>query len=125
MSTFVAAEAERFLRQVHAERAELGDPALRIEQARAEIAETGSYTHSTTELSHGARLAWRNNTRCIGRLYWNSLVVRDCRHVADPPPGVRRVRRAPAAGHQRRADPTRGYGLRPRHGAASRPAHPQ
>jgi nitric-oxide synthase len=85
VSTFVAAEAERFLRQVHAERAELGDPALRIEQARAEIAETGSYTHSTTELSHGARLAWRNNTRCIGRLYWNSLVVRDCRHVADPP----------------------------------------
>lgn len=31
----------------------------------------------------GARAAWRNANRCIGRLYWRSLVVRDKRHVHD------------------------------------------
>jgi nitric-oxide synthase len=40
--------------------------------------------HTIAELTHGARLAWRNNTRCIGRLYWKSLIVRDRRQVADP-----------------------------------------
>lgn len=35
------------------------------------------------ELEFGARVAWRNNARCIGRLFWRSLLVRDCRHVAD------------------------------------------
>lgn len=32
-------------------------------------------------LEHAGRVAWRNATRCIGRLYWRSLVVRDLRHV--------------------------------------------
>ena len=35
------------------------------------------------ELGFGARVAWRNNARCIGRLYWRSLQVRDCRDIAD------------------------------------------
>jgi nitric-oxide synthase len=83
VSTFVATEAERFLWETYAERPELGDPVPRIDEVRAEIAETGTYTHTTAELSHGARLAWRNNSRCIGRLYWNSLVVRDYRHIED------------------------------------------
>lgn len=38
---------------------------------------------TTEELGFGARVAWRNNARCIGRLYWRSLLVRDCRHIAD------------------------------------------
>jgi nitric-oxide synthase len=29
----------------------------------------------------GAKLAWRNHTRCIGKLYWRSLIVRDRRHL--------------------------------------------
>ena len=45
----------------------------------AEIAETGTYTHTTEELTVGARLAWRHNTRCIGKLYWRGLTVRDFR----------------------------------------------
>jgi Nitric oxide synthase, oxygenase domain len=28
-----------------------------------------------------ARVAWRNSSRCIGRLYWRSLRVRDRRHI--------------------------------------------
>ena len=30
------------------------------------------------------RVAWRNAAKCIGRIAWNTLIVRDCRHVTDP-----------------------------------------
>jgi hypothetical protein len=33
----------------------------------AEIDETGTYSHTSDELQFGARLAWRNSNRCIGR----------------------------------------------------------
>ena len=33
------------------------------------------------ELSYGAKLAWRNSNRCIGRLFWDSLNVEDARNV--------------------------------------------
>ena len=49
----------------------------------AEIAETGTYVHTAEELTVGARLAWRHNTRCIGKLYWRGLTVRDLRDVTD------------------------------------------
>lgn len=32
-------------------------------------------------LEHAGRVAWRNSTRCIGRLFWRSLVVRDLRQL--------------------------------------------
>ncbi|MCD9021901.1 nitric oxide synthase oxygenase [Cohnella silvisoli] len=38
---------------------------------------TGTYTHTIEELTYGARVAWRNNSRCIGRLFWESLEVID------------------------------------------------
>ncbi|MFD5075081.1 nitric oxide synthase oxygenase [Streptomyces sp. NPDC058371] len=76
-------EAVEFLTLRHAEE-RLGDPARRIAAVRAEIAETGTYRHTTAELVHGARVAWRNANRCIGRLYWRSLTVRDRRDVRDP-----------------------------------------
>jgi nitric-oxide synthase len=50
----------------------------------AEIAATGTYRHTTAELTFGARVAWRNSSRCIGRLYWRSLKVRDQREVSAP-----------------------------------------
>lgn len=53
-------------------------------QIRHEIDTTGSYTHTVEELTFGARVAWRNSARCIGRLYWNSLRVRDRRDVTEP-----------------------------------------
>lgn len=49
-----------------------------------EIAATGTWTPSFEELEHGARMAWRNNARCIGRLFWPSLRVRDRRHLVEP-----------------------------------------
>lgn len=56
----------------------------RLRQVHEEIDSSGSYAHSIDELTFGARLAWRNSARCIGRLYWNSLRVRDRRHVSAP-----------------------------------------
>lgn len=56
----------------------------RLREVYAEIDETGSYTQTLEELTFGARVAWRNADRCIGRLYWKSLHVRDFRHVRRP-----------------------------------------
>ena len=76
----VAHAAAMFVRQHHAEQ-ELGDPAARLAEVDAELAATGTYTHTPQELAFGARVAWRNANRCIGRLYWQSLRVRDLRHL--------------------------------------------
>lgn len=77
-------EAVRFLRLFHTENPEAGPLARRLDQVRADVALTGTYTHTEAELAFGARVAWRNSGRCIGRLYWKSLAVRDCRDVTDP-----------------------------------------
>ncbi|WP_410489212.1 nitric oxide synthase oxygenase [Bacillus changyiensis] len=53
----------------------------RLQNVKNEINETGSYTHTKEELEHGARMAWRNSSRCIGRLFWNCLSVIDKRDV--------------------------------------------
>lgn len=53
----------------------------RIEQIRQEIEETGTYKHAFEELVHGARMAWRNSNRCIGRLFWERLHVLDAREA--------------------------------------------
>lgn len=75
-------EAEDFIRLFHREEA-VGDPEARIAAVRAEIDETGTYRHTRAELVYGARVAWRNSNRCIGRLYWRSLRIRDHRHIDD------------------------------------------
>ncbi|SFH06950.1 nitric-oxide synthase [Amycolatopsis regifaucium] len=76
------AEAEDFLRLFHAETGS-GEARLRerLDRVRAEIYETGTYRHTTAEVEFGARVAWRNSARCIGRLYWQGLKVRDRRDV--------------------------------------------
>jgi nitric-oxide synthase len=56
----------------------------RLDDVFAEIGERGTYTHTIDELSVGAKLAWNHHTRCIGKLYWRSLTVRDCRAVTSP-----------------------------------------
>jgi nitric-oxide synthase len=74
-------EAEFFIRQFHRELERTDSLYARLTSVRKEIAETGTYTHTPEELSYGAKLAWRNSARCIGRLYWQSLLVRDRRQV--------------------------------------------
>ncbi|MGQ0838858.1 nitric oxide synthase oxygenase [Actinokineospora sp.] len=74
-------EATEFLELFHAENPDAGPAASRIGWVRAEIELTGTYQHTTAELAFGARVAWRNSARCIGRLYWRSMRVRDMRAV--------------------------------------------
>ncbi|GAA0979604.1 nitric oxide synthase oxygenase [Acrocarpospora macrocephala] len=75
------AAAEEFIRLYHAENPSAGSVRPRLRDVLAEIDRTGSYTHTPGELAFGARVAWRNSSRCIGRLYWKSLRIRDRRHV--------------------------------------------
>lgn len=80
----ILSEARTFIDQVATE---LGWTDAKLHKRWSEIARevrmTGFYTHTNEELDHGAKLAWRNAPKCIGRISWKSLIVRDCRHVTD------------------------------------------
>ncbi|WP_329128689.1 nitric oxide synthase oxygenase [Streptomyces sp. NBC_01476] len=75
--------AVEFLRLYHREQPDAGSLEDRLAEVRAELDDTGTYRHTGEELAFGARVAWRNSNRCIGRLYWRSLQVRDLRHLGD------------------------------------------
>lgn len=49
----------------------------------AEVMDEGEYVPTTEELIFGARVAWRNSNKCIGRLFWHSLHVFDERKLKD------------------------------------------
>ena len=51
------------------------DEAVRMREVMTSIEETGTYTLTEQELSFGAKLAWRNASRCIGRKQWLNLKV--------------------------------------------------
>ncbi|WP_237167721.1 nitric oxide synthase oxygenase [Paenibacillus yonginensis] len=53
----------------------------RISEITSSIVKTGTYCHTAEELAFGAKAAWRNSSRCIGRLFWDSLAVRDARQL--------------------------------------------
>uniref|UniRef100_A0A8C1V5J1 Nitric oxide synthase, inducible n=1 Tax=Cyprinus carpio TaxID=7962 RepID=A0A8C1V5J1_CYPCA len=59
----------------------------RLEEVAKEIEATGSYQLTTKELEFGAKQAWRNAPRCIGRIQWANLQVlfdaRKCRTAED------------------------------------------
>jgi len=77
-------EAVEFLRLFYTENPDSGSVAHRIAWVRGEIELTGTYHHTSEELAFGARVAWRNSARCVGRLYWRSMKVRDLRAVREP-----------------------------------------
>lgn len=77
-------EAEEFLRRFHAEQPDQPVPLEeRLADVRAALDTTGTYRHTGAELTYGARVSWRNSSRCIGRLYWNSLRVLDRRDATE------------------------------------------
>lgn len=75
-------EATRF---IHSCYEELGlsheEQISRVREIEEEIIETGTYSHTKFELTHGAKMAWRNSNHCIGRLLWETLEVFDERQV--------------------------------------------
>jgi len=56
----------------------------RKREVAAALTRDGWYEHTPEELAFGARVAWRNSARCVGRLFWKSLEVVDCRAATDP-----------------------------------------
>jgi nitric-oxide synthase len=77
----VMEEARAYLVQFFRDKGAPKAFAARWAQVSSEINATGTYVQSYDELSFGAKLAWRNSVRCIGRLFWNGLMVRDARHL--------------------------------------------
>lgn len=77
-------EAEQFLQQF-AEEQQLPATYLseRMKQVQEELDASGTYTLTTDELTYGAKLAWRNSNKCIGRLFWQTMHVNDQRHLSD------------------------------------------
>ena len=62
------------------------DPEQRLADLEAERQRRGSWWLNHAELAFGARLAWRQAERCVGRLYWQGLELfdrRDLRRAGD------------------------------------------
>ena len=76
-------QAQEFLQLYHSE-SNLGGLEKRLDQVQVEILQTGTYRLTEKELSYGAKLAWRNSNRCMGRLFWKTLKVRDRRTLSTP-----------------------------------------
>ena len=74
-------EAGAYLHLFHQECGKFDAYAGRLAEIHREIKYSGTYWQTYDELAYGAKVAWRNNTRCIGRLHWNALTVRDMRHA--------------------------------------------
>jgi nitric-oxide synthase, bacterial len=51
------------------------------ERTESHLATAGTQLPGEEELASAARVAWRNAERCIGRLYWRGLLVRDRRSL--------------------------------------------
>jgi len=74
-------EAAALLRDYYAEVGSETVLKSRLRQVEEEFRDSGTYRQTVGELTFAARSAWRNSVRCIGRLYWQGLTVRDFRHV--------------------------------------------
>jgi nitric-oxide synthase len=74
-------EATSYLSLFYKEQGLPAIPSLHLAQIYKEIEETGTYQQNYNLLAYGAKVAWRNASRCIGRLHWNTLTVRDMRHL--------------------------------------------
>jgi nitric-oxide synthase, bacterial len=62
---------------------ELGDVAPgRVDEALDGLVAEGHYHHTPEELLVGAKLAWRNHARCVGRSHWRTLRLIDARGVS-------------------------------------------
>ncbi|KAL5016522.1 hypothetical protein ScPMuIL_006111 [Solemya velum] len=79
----VLVQAEEFIEQYYAS---IGKSLTqghkeRLHQVKACIEKTGTYDLTYEELSFGAKTAWRNAPRCIGRIQWSRLKIFDARYI--------------------------------------------
>lgn len=88
-ATLLLEEARKWLGQFYSETVGMssGPPEAfnsRWAQVRKQIRDGRLDYLSREELEYGAKVAWRNSTRCVGRLLWENLLVRDLRHLNTP-----------------------------------------
>ena len=55
----------------------------RWSEVQKQIDQNGTYELLDFELVYGAKVAWRNSNKCIGRLFWRNMDVLDRREVND------------------------------------------
>ncbi|KAM8980401.1 nitric oxide synthase 3 isoform 1-T1 [Sarcophilus harrisii] len=74
-------QARDFINQYYSSIKRSGSPAhgQRLREVEAEVAATGTYQLRESELVFGAKQAWRNAPRCVGRIQWGKLQVFDAR----------------------------------------------
>ncbi len=78
-------EAQKFISQYYRETEKSKEELTsRLVQIEEEIENKNDYQLTLDELSYGAKLAWRNSNRCVGRLFWKSLHVIDARSITSP-----------------------------------------
>lgn len=62
-------QATKFITQLYEEQGKTaGELGERVSQIKKSIALTGTYEHTNDELVYGAKIAWRNNAHCIGKV---------------------------------------------------------
>lgn len=71
-------EAQLLVTQIHHE---LGVASQETAQRLAIITPSSNFEPDSKEIQYAAKLAWRNSTKCVGRLYWKGLEVFDRRDV--------------------------------------------
>ncbi|MFE8701984.1 nitric oxide synthase oxygenase [Cytobacillus sp. FJAT-54145] len=74
-------QAKEFIEICYKELGKEEEIERRLMRIESDICHHGHYDHTFEELSHGAKMAWRNSNRCIGRLFWQSLDVIDARNL--------------------------------------------
>lgn len=75
----LAGEAVGFLRQMAQEMGTGAAMAARLAEVQRSIAQSGTWQPNLDEVTFGARVAWRNSVRCVGRMFWPALKVFDAR----------------------------------------------
>ncbi|GGA24676.1 nitric oxide synthase oxygenase [Psychrobacillus lasiicapitis] len=75
-------EAKNFIQMYYEETGQSEQElATRLIEVERQILTQGTYEQTLDELSYGAKMAWRNSNKCIGRLFWQSLHVLDKRDL--------------------------------------------
>lgn len=77
----ILSDAKAFLTLLQEEQVIQESYLNRFAEIESKVEQTGTYWQTFDELAYGAKLAWRNSTRCVGRSYWNSLEVHDRRSL--------------------------------------------
>lgn len=77
--------AKDFINNFYASIKRLDSPAhkTRLQEIEQQLRSTDTYYLKETELIYGAKLAWRNASRCIGRIQWSKLQVFDARFTTN------------------------------------------